>query len=128
MRVIRQHNQQQGFTLLEVLVALIVLSVGLTAVVISSIEITRNSLHLQDKTYAHWVAQNVITERQIQDLAKQPKVNNGTSTMANDTWQWRVETVKTELVNVQKIIVTVSRAEQNYASVTSYELSREANQ
>jgi len=88
-------RNQHAFTLLEVLVALMVIAVGLTATIVSSIEITRNSLHLQNKTLAHWVAQNVIAERKIQTGNPANLPLRGEMQMANQTWQWQVERSKT---------------------------------
>lgn len=120
--------QISAFTLLEVLVALIVIAVGLTAAIISSIEITRNSAHLQDKTYAHWVAENVINQRQIQSLASQPKPDQGTAEMAGQPWQWQIQTKPSRLDKVQEITVTVSQNQHVLAELISYEIATEASQ
>lgn len=59
-------NQQalnnKGFTLVEVLVALVVLAVALSALIFSSQQATRGATHLVNKTIAHWVAMNIASE------------------------------------------------------------------
>ena len=52
----------RGFTLIEVVVALIVVSLGMLAVIETVGSTARNSSYLRDKTIAHWVAMNKLTE------------------------------------------------------------------
>ena len=58
-------NKQRGFTLLEVLVALAVFSVAAMSLMKVSESQFRVSQHLEEKTFAHWIALNVITEMQV---------------------------------------------------------------
>jgi general secretion pathway protein I len=91
---------KQGFTLLEVLVALAILAVALAAAIKVSAENAENARYLRDKTLAHWVAMNVLTEIQVRgewpDLGKK----EGSAMMAAREWYWFVtvsETVDDEL-------------------------------
>lgn len=53
-----------GFTLLEVMVALVILAVALAALVKTGADHARNTVYLQERTMAHWVGQNVLAEFQ----------------------------------------------------------------
>lgn len=114
---------QTAFTLLEVLVALSILAVGLTAAIVSSIEITRNSAYLQDKTFAHWIAENILAERQlvhITNSAQQPSTS-GTVTFAKQSWEWTLIANPNPQLNSQQLTVQVTRQQQLYATLSSDE-------
>ncbi|HHH44665.1 MAG TPA: type II secretion system protein GspI [Gammaproteobacteria bacterium] len=49
---------QRGFTLLEVLVALVVVALSLGAIVQATGSYTSNQAYLRDRTFAEWVAHN----------------------------------------------------------------------
>lgn len=55
----------RGFTLLEVLVALAVLSLSLGAVIQAAGDYTRNQGYLRDRTFAEWVARNQLASVQL---------------------------------------------------------------
>ena len=82
----------KGFTLLEVLVALAVASIGLAGVIKVAGGNVYNAQHLQNKTIAQWVALNRIT--QIRVTKQFPAIGhaNGDAEMADRTWYWRQET------------------------------------
>ena len=54
-----------GFTLVEVLVALAVLAVGLMAALTAIGQLTANEAYLRDRTLATWVAHNRLVEEQL---------------------------------------------------------------
>lgn len=116
-------TRQRAFTLLEVLVALSILAVGLTAAIISSIEITRNSTYLQDKTFAHWLAENILAERQLARNrgTTTPTTSTGTSLFARQSWDWAVTTQASANPALRQITVQVTRGKQRYANLQSYE-------
>ena len=55
-------QSQRGFTLVEVLVALVVVAIGLAALMIAVSGTARTSGYLRDKTLAQWIALNRLTE------------------------------------------------------------------
>ncbi|MFO7808537.1 type II secretion system minor pseudopilin GspI, partial [Guyparkeria sp.] len=52
----------RGFTLLEVLVALVVLAVALGALIKAGSEHARNTAYLQERALAGWVAGNLVAD------------------------------------------------------------------
>ncbi len=55
-------RSQHGFTLVEVLVALVVVAIGLAALMMAVSGTARTSGYLRDKTLAQWIALNRLTE------------------------------------------------------------------
>ncbi|HTE41188.1 MAG TPA: type II secretion system minor pseudopilin GspI, partial [Steroidobacteraceae bacterium] len=51
-----------GFTLIEVMAALIIVSLGMLAVIQAVSQTANNTAYLREKTIAHWVAMNRLTE------------------------------------------------------------------
>jgi type II secretion system protein I len=57
-----RHRSDGGFTLVEVLVALVVVAIGLAALMVAVSGAARTSGYLRDKTLAQWIALNRLTE------------------------------------------------------------------
>ncbi|MEM8500062.1 MAG: type II secretion system minor pseudopilin GspI [Pseudomonadota bacterium] len=96
MALIQQNRN--GFTLVEVLVALAVLAIALPALMISISEQVRGFSHMRDKSIAHWVAMNKMTELRLQNkhqdyLPKDRK--RGSLEMLGREWFWELDTEKT---------------------------------
>jgi general secretion pathway protein I len=54
-----------GFTLIEIIIALVVVSIALGAVISTVGQTIHQGAHIKDKTLALWVAQNYVTEVSI---------------------------------------------------------------
>lgn len=55
-------RSNRGFTLVEVLVALVVVAIGLAALMVAVAGVARTSGYLRDKTLAQWIALNRLAE------------------------------------------------------------------
>ncbi|WP_369973934.1 type II secretion system minor pseudopilin GspI [Pelomonas sp. KK5] len=58
-------RRSQGFTLLEVMVALVIVAVALAAGMKAAGALTDNAARLRDVTVAQWCAQNQLTELRL---------------------------------------------------------------
>lgn len=107
-------NQEAiGFTLMEVLVALVILSVSFTAIYSGLSTNARALVYLQDKTAANWVALNVIAKYQLRWLPLQ-SINqhaNGTEKMFHQTWYWNAKLSATTSPRVLLISVGVRKSQ-----------------
>lgn len=87
----RNSDHQRGFTLLEVLVALTVLAVALAALVKTGADHARNTSYLQERTFAHWAGQNLLTEFQTEMRSVAEGGRSGDVTMGPYRYGYRVE-------------------------------------
>lgn len=84
-----------GFTLLEVLVALAVIAFSLAAAASAVSGNTNNASGLQQRTYAHWVAMNKMTELHVDKKWPSIRTTKGSSLMARHEWFWEMKVTKT---------------------------------
>jgi general secretion pathway protein I len=113
-----------GFTLLEVLAALVIVSLGMLGVIEAVSQTASNGAYLRDKSIAHWIAMNQLT---MARLAQQPPKIDKTSDeieMADRQWRWTMEVSQTPLDSVRRIDITVrlEDADENssLAAVTGF--------
>ena len=109
-----KHNKSPGFTLVEVLVALMILGIAFSAIITAINQNTRNLLHLMDKTAANYVAMNVVAQVQTGLIT----TNSGQETQMNEDWNWQLQTQATENPYVTEILVTVQK-EKSSADIIS---------
>ena len=106
----------RGFTLIEVLIALAVLAIALSAVIKGVSANANNAAHLRDRMLAHWVAMNKVTELQTNTTLPTPGVTTGTMLMAEHEWTWQVTVSTTPNITIQRLDVEVrSRKEDKQA-------------
>ncbi|MDH5659981.1 MAG: type II secretion system minor pseudopilin GspI [Gammaproteobacteria bacterium] len=100
--------KQTAFTLLEVLVALTVLTLGLGTVIKVAGNQGLQLTYLKDKTIALWVANNKANEIQLE---KWPGVGNssGHTSMANQQWRWKLKVSNTADKDLRRLDIEVNR-------------------
>ncbi|HNI63255.1 MAG TPA: type II secretion system minor pseudopilin GspI, partial [Agitococcus sp.] len=99
-------NKQRAFTLLEVLVALAVFSVAAISLMKVSESQLRLSQRMEEKTFAHWVALNMITEMQGSQDWPNIGEQTGKVSMAGREWKMVVKTQATPVSRVRRIEIT----------------------
>ena len=77
-----------GFTLFEILIALAILSIAMGAIISLASNQTLNAAHLRDKTFAHWLATNKITELQVTGEWPAKGKKEGDEEMGLHEWHW----------------------------------------
>ncbi len=96
-----------GFTLVEVLVALIIVTIGLAALMITVSSTARTSSTLREKTLAQWMALNRLTEVRL-NLAKfGQNTDTGEISFANRTWHYDTRYFDTSFPTMKRVVVRV---------------------
>ncbi|GIU41878.1 type II secretion system minor pseudopilin GspI [Shewanella algidipiscicola] len=116
---------QQGMTLLEVIVALAVFAVAAVSITKSLGEQIANMPILEERTLAQWVASNQMVDARLVAGATDLGKKEGQVELADKTWYWRKEVVKTTDDNFRLIRISVSddeRYTRTIAQVSSYVL------
>ena len=111
-----------GFTLIEVMVALSIVALSLTAVTASISQMINAAESMRNRTYASWIAQNRITELRLAAAAPEVGSSNGEVQYANTDWSWRAVVAETGVDDLFRIDVSVSLAgsEDNIRTVTGF--------
>ena len=101
------NNSSKGFTLLEVMVALLIVAVAMGGAIKVMGNAARNTTRLVDKTFANWVALNQIAELRIK--SDWPKLGElkGEQEMSDRNWKWLQTTIKTDDENIKRVEVSV---------------------
>lgn len=120
-------NPERGFSLVEVLVALMVVGMALPALLGQMQSQTSSQALLRDKTLALYVAQNKIAEYRllkmqttVQGGAKIASSESGEAEMAGVRWFWRTTTTNFSDIKAQQVEVAVGLSQDDtLASVTA---------
>jgi general secretion pathway protein I len=81
----------RGFTLLEVLIALVIVTLAVSALLGTVTSSASNVIYLKEKTVAEWVALNRLTEIRISQQFPDKGRRTGNAEMAGMRWQWEEE-------------------------------------
>ena len=105
-------GRSRGFTLIEVMVALLIVSVGLAALMITVSSTARTSGYLRDKTVAQWIALNRISEVRLNINTGAPgsigaAADTGELNFANRTWHYDTRYFDTNVASMKRIVVRV---------------------
>jgi general secretion pathway protein I len=117
-------RSSRGFTLLEVLAALIIVSLGMLGVIEAVSLTARNSSYVREKTIAHWIAMNQLTAVRL--LPGAPKVDKSSDEvdMGGRRWRWTMEVSQTPVETMRRIDIRVrpedADEETSLASVTGF--------
>ena len=97
----------RGFTLVEVLVALAIVTIGMAAVLGALTSSANTISYLRDKTFAQWVALNQIATLRLSGQMTPTGHSDGDTDYAGRSWHWRQEVTATEVPGVVRIDVKV---------------------
>jgi len=110
----------RGFTLIELVVALAVIAIGMTAVLHSASQAAHAGSFLKQRTIAHWVASNQAAEFSINREWPDPGVITGTETMADQTWRWEAQVQNTVVPELRLVTIRVMLDDEEKASLITF--------
>ncbi len=98
---------QNGFTLIEVLVALVILAITMAAISRTAGSSIRHVDALRARVVADWVAQNRLALHQARGDWLPTGIQTGEEAQAGQTYPWREEVVATPNPTLRRIVVNV---------------------
>lgn len=104
-------SRASGFTLIEVLVALAIVTVGMAAVLGTLTSSADTVSYLRDKTFANWVALNQIAQVRISGQLPAPGKTDGDTDFAGRKWHWQQEVNTTQVPGMVRMDVSVRPAD-----------------
>jgi len=101
----------RGFTLLEVLVALMVLAIAMAALIKGGGENARSAAYLRDKSLAQWVAMNTVAEQRLAAEWPSSETRRGSEEMGGHEWFWELKIAETFDEDIRRLEVAVRAAD-----------------
>ena len=100
---------EAGLTLIEVLIALAILGIALTAVIQSATQNIRNTLYLQNRMVATWTGLNIINQIRLNliSIPGAPDHLSETVETLGQSWNWEAMMQTTANPRIKRIIVDV---------------------
>jgi general secretion pathway protein I len=102
----------RGFTLVEVLVALAIIAFGLIAVFSQLGQSATAAARLREKTLAHWVATEKLTELRLSRAFPGLGTSSDEIEMANTRWRYEIRISATEGSELRRADVSVAFADE----------------
>ena len=114
-RLLMKQNFSKGFSLLEVAIALLILSTSVIAIyqVISSSTIS--TFELEDRYIAREIGNNRVALMNTIDIPQGTGTREGAIDMAGFQWEWREEISKGPAINVYEYSILIKKS-----SATNY--------
>jgi general secretion pathway protein I len=97
----------RGFTLVEVLVALTIVALGLTALMVAVSGTARTSGYLRDKTIAQWIALNRLTQVRLMVNKLGDNQDAGQIDFAGRPWHYDTRYFDTQFQSMKRVEIRV---------------------
>ena len=107
----------RGFTLLEALIAMAVISITLLAIGKNSRQQIQQAASLRQTTLGSWVADNVVTETRLGLMPAVPGASKGVRHMGRQDWDWTLNTQPSPDPNILRLDVNVRSTHQGAATI-----------
>lgn len=100
-------RRHAGFTLIEVMIALAIVALGMTAVQTQLNRYVVTAAVTEEKTLASWIAANKLAELSVQP--EWPELRSSTEDVefAQREWRLEIDVSETEVENLRRVDVTV---------------------
>lgn len=96
-----------GFTLIEVLIALAILAISLTAIIHAANVNIKSSQRLRDITIGEWVLEDSLHFLRLGVIKPQGGQTTQETTMADKTLKWQAQVNPSELLGLEEISLRV---------------------
>lgn len=102
-------KNERGMTLIEVLIALAIVGIAMTAVIKATSQHIRGTNYLQNKMTAMWVGELIMNEIRtgVRQLPRPSDKLKGHTKMLHKEWYWQAECEETPNKRIKQIAVSV---------------------
>ncbi len=116
---LRHTCDQRGFTLIEVLVAILVVALGIGALLTTLASSADTIGRLRDKSFAQWIALNQIAQLRISGTAPSVGTTTGDLDYANTHWRWQQQVTDQGVAGILRVEVRVAPQAAGASPVTN---------
>lgn len=120
---IYSRSQEKGFSLIEVMVAMLIVGIALPALMYQLGTQMSGAQRLRDQTIAGWVAQDRLVQMRIEAArgsVYRPGVYNGVAEQAGRNWHWQLQVATTAVPGLYRYDIQVSAAESPSDSLVTF--------
>jgi general secretion pathway protein I len=100
----------RGFTLVEVLVALVIVAFGMGAVLAALSSAADSVMRLREQSFAEWVGFNQLATARLNAALPATGTTSGDVEFASTHWQWQQTVAPMDIPGLRRIIIRVRRA------------------
>lgn len=118
-----KHIVQSGFTLIEVLIAMMIIAISFTAILKATDQTTQQLIYLRQKIQAEWINVDLINQVQAGMITPSSEGLTGQAHMFNKIWNWNIALTNTLNKNIDEIHVSLSAQGNTLGSLTASQSS-----
>ncbi|MEO0368286.1 MAG: type II secretion system minor pseudopilin GspI [Pseudomonadota bacterium] len=106
----KRFRKSRGFTLIEVMIALMIVGFGVVAVIDATNKYTDAQAEIEKRVLATWVASNIMAQARFDARTERLKQGsrNDRVDMGGYRWRIRIKNDETEIERVYKVTVSVT--------------------
>ncbi len=104
---VHMKRRTQGFTLVEVLVALVIVAFGMGAVLTALTSSADNLTYMREKTFAEWVGLNQLALARLQGTIPPTGATEGDIDFATKRWHWQQTVENIEVPGIRRLTIRV---------------------
>lgn len=106
-----RQRRARGFTLIEVLVALVIVALGMGAVLTALTSAAQSTTQLRERSFAEWVGFNQLATVRLARALPATAKSDGDVDLAGSSWHWQQVVTAMEIPGLKRIVIQVWHAQ-----------------